>query len=537
MEVKGTYFIVLPIVGAIIVDFFFRLYRRRQRFRDLPKPPHSFLWGHLKLMGEIAGQLPPNCHPQSYITAIAQKYDLKGIWYLDLWPIADPQVILTEPELMDSVQVTRVFNQHRISQELMSGIIGDNVVSTVNGPVWKKLHNSMAPALLPSHVRTLTGVMADETLIFRERLKKLASTGEVFSLEDELAKLLFDIVGKVVFNLRLHAQTKGSPYHEDLVEIIKLVNEQLSMNPFIKLKVAFKKRAVRQRVDAAVTEKVLERLAALRSENIVPSRKDPLSIVDLMLRETVLQDGSRKGTKAMELPKEELDLLVTNVKGFLLGGTGTTVDSLCFTYMLLSKHPEIVQKMREEHDAIFGKNLATTLETLKESPIKLNELEYTTAVIKEGMRLFPVGFGVKEAPAGAKVSYQGREYPVDGGLVIVPCWHTMHHDARYFPEPGTFRPERFLGDGVPRGWFRSFSRGPRGCLGQDLAMEDMRVILLLTIRDFNFECAGLKPNPKPKATYTDLDTVFGDAAFPMLAMEAKPRDGMMMTIKESGFSS
>lgn len=68
--------------------------------------------------------------------------------------------------------------------------------------------------------------------------------------------------------------------------------------------------------------------------------------------------------------------------------------------MLLSKHPEVVQKMLEEQDAVFGRDLETTVENIKESPTKLNELEYTTGVIKETMRLFPVGFGVKEAPAG-----------------------------------------------------------------------------------------------------------------------------------------
>lgn len=262
-------------------------------------------------MGEITSEFPPNNHPQSYITAIGQKYDMKGIWYLDLWPVADPQVILTEPELMDAVQVTRVYNQHRISQELMSSIVGDDVVATVNGPIWKKLHNAMAPAFLPSHVKTLTGVVADETLIFRDRLKSLASSGAVFSMEHEVSKLLFDIIGRIVFNFPLHAQTKGSSYLDDLSEIIELLNQQLSMNPFVKLKVALKKRSVRKRIDESVTAKIQERLAALRSENIVPSRKDPLSILDLMLRETVLQDGSHKGAKAMELPPEELELLVT----------------------------------------------------------------------------------------------------------------------------------------------------------------------------------------------------------------------------------
>lgn len=68
--------------------------------------------------------------------------------------------------------------------------------------------------------------------------------------------------------------------------------------------------------------------------------------------------------------------------------------------MLLSKNPEVVQKLRDEHDANFGRNTKEALEILESTPIKLNDLEYTTAVIKETLRLFPVGFGIRIAPPG-----------------------------------------------------------------------------------------------------------------------------------------
>lgn len=111
----------------------------------------------------------------------------------------------------------------------------------------------------------------------------------------------------------------------------------------------------------------------------------------------------------------------------------------------------------------------------------------------------------------------------------------MHYNAEYFPEPYSFKPERFLGDTVPRSWFRTFSRGARACLGQNMAMEIMRVVLLLTVRDFDFACADIVPNPKPKCTYTDMDTIYGDVIFQELSLSAGPRGGMVMTVKESGY--
>ena len=68
--------------------------------------------------------------------------------------------------------------------------------------------------------------------------------------------------------------------------------------------------------------------------------------------------------------------------------------------MLLSHSPETVKKLKEEHTRIFHSEFAETLDILQKSPQKLNDLEYTNAVIQETLRLFPVGFGVREAKNG-----------------------------------------------------------------------------------------------------------------------------------------
>jgi hypothetical protein len=62
-----------------------------------------------------------------------------------------------------------------------------------------------------------------------------------------------------------------------------------------------------------------------------------------------------------------------------------------------------MKRLREEHDRIFGTDLATTAETIRKYPSKTNELEYTTAVLKEVMRFFPIGSATKENPAGSYV--------------------------------------------------------------------------------------------------------------------------------------
>ncbi len=65
--------------------------------------------------------------------------------------------------------------------------------------------------------------------------------------------------------------------------------------------------------------------------------------------------------------------------------------------MLLSIHPDVVKRLRDEHSHVFGDDIMATVDMLRESPFKLNELDYTTAVIKETLRMYPVGFSVRAA--------------------------------------------------------------------------------------------------------------------------------------------
>jgi len=263
-------------------------------------------------MGEAAALLPPNMHPQAYLTAIAQKYDLKGIFYMDLWPVAEPQVVITDIDLMDQVHVKRAFPIHQLADDFLAPIVGRNVIATANGKTWKMLHNAMAPAFAPSHIKNLVTVMTDEVLIFRDTLDKLAKTGEVFSMENTAAKLIFDVIARIVFHFPLHAQTQGSQYLSDLREMVHLVEAQFSFNPLVKINAFFKRKAILKRLHDSIRSQIMERYRLLNDEGIVPQKKDPYSILDLMLREHVQQQGSDiRGTKVLELSSEYLDLLIT----------------------------------------------------------------------------------------------------------------------------------------------------------------------------------------------------------------------------------
>jgi cytochrome P450 len=116
----------------------------------------------------------------------------------------------------------------------------------------------------------------------------------------------------------------------------------------------------------------------------------------------------------------------------------------------------------------------------------------------------------------------------------------MHYDPELFDEPKAFRPERFLtenpGDdpAFPRNAYRPFERGLRSCMGQTLAMNEMKVALVMLARWFDFELTGHNPLAAPTARHTDLETVLGDHAFQDSRFTAGPNGDVMMKVRAAG---
>ncbi len=445
---------------------------------------------------------------------------------------------------------------HDMSEEFLAPVLGKGVIAATNGNVWKKLHSAMSPAFSWGHVRSLVPVLVQEVTHLRARLDQLAESGEVFSMEDVVSRLIFDVIGRVLFNERLDAQGEGgSQILSDLKEMVKLAEAGLSMNPIVKLKAKLRKRTVLGRLHPVLTARVQERYDRLMMEGKVPSRKanEAESVLDLMLREQLQHDQEKEGgKKEAGVPPEMMESLLNNLKGLLVGGHGTTTDTLCFAYLFLSNNPGIMEKMRKEHRSVFGTaKFEDIARVLDGQPGKLGELPYTTAVINETLRLFPVGFGVRVAPDAMTLQHDGTIYPLThpdhggkGKMVVIPMGHYVHYSPIYFEDPAKFKPERWLeGDGVPRKCFRTFGRGPRACLGQTLAMDEMRVVLLATVGQWEFEyvraeekvegVGDAKLDNVRKPQWTGLDEEYGDVVWQELGIEAKPRGGVPMKVRRA----
>ena len=448
----------------------------------------------------------------------------------DLWPLGPQQIIITDPDI--ALHITAVKNQpkHPAEGMFIDPIVGRGNIVAADGPFWKHLHQMLAPAFAISHVRNMVGMIAEEVMTFRSILHSNAQSGQVFSLETTSSNLTFDIIGKATFGYSLNSQYKTSPaleYFDDICH--SFIIERDGWNPFSKFVASRKRLAATKKLDALIGGMIKERFDVLQRDNITIGQKRGLSILDLVLRDHI-EETRKADRQTSNLGPGFLELAITQIKTLLLGGTGTTTDTVCFIFMLLSTHPVVVQKLREEHDHIFTPSIDATYTMLHEYPGKINDLEYTSNVIKETLRLYPVGNTARAADSTGFITYDGQQWETTGHM-ICPVQHAMHYNPKFFPNPSSFDPDRFSRDESPRHAWRPFERGSRACLGQTLAMDELKIILLLTVRDFDFECANLEPNETQRVPWSTLDLTFGDRAFQQFIFEARPRDGMPMTVK------
>lgn len=73
-----------------------------------PGPPHHWFYGHLPVWKDVKARLPADAHINLVHATLARDYDLGPIYYLDLWPSLDPQVIVLDPVL--AAQTTQLKN-------------------------------------------------------------------------------------------------------------------------------------------------------------------------------------------------------------------------------------------------------------------------------------------------------------------------------------------------------------------------------------------------------------------------------------------
>jgi cytochrome P450 len=160
--------------------------------------------------------------------------------------------------------------------------------------------------------------------------------------------------------------------------------------------------------------------------------------------------------------------------------TSATCLSHCMLFMAIFQ--DVQQKMVDEINEIFsGDDVETTVENL-------GKLQYMERVIKETLRLAPVGPVIfREARKDFEIE-PGLVIPK--GVVFILHIYCLHRQRRIWGERADeFDPDNFLPERVAQrhpASFIPFSFGKRNCIGARYAMLSMKTILLRLLQRYKF---------------------------------------------------
>jgi cytochrome P450 family 135 len=317
-------------------------------------------------------------------------------------------------------------------------IVGPNSVLLLDGPEHLRQRKLMLPSFHGERITRYGGEIAD---IAHADIDGWP-VGKPFALRERTQAMTLEVIMRTVFGIEDAARLER--LRNLLGRILDIGDNRFAITAIVLPALrrtagrGIWKRFVKLRAEA--DEVIYDEIRRRRSDPRTPDRDDVMSV----LLQAHDEDG--KPLTDAELRDELMTLLVA--------GHETTGTALAWTFDLLLHNPGAMARLRQEIDA--------------------GQDEYLEAVIKESLRMRPVVPGVSRKLT-RPWTIDGYEIPA-GTRVSPNIWLT-HRRPDVYPEPESFRPERFIGQPADTYSWIPFGGGIRRCLGASFAIFEMKTVI------------------------------------------------------------
>lgn len=441
---------------------------RAKSRRNLPPGPKGwFVFGNVPIPGAdwLAG----------FERAARQFGDVVYFQFLHV-----PMILLAHPDDIESLLLTEPDNFLKSRDyRALSKILGHGLL-TSEGEEWRAQRRTLQPAFRRENILGYAPVMS----ACAARMMDGWREGETRDLHQEMMALTVEIVAKALFGADVSGSTEriGAALETAMKQFTRIAGWAFLLPDNFPVPGTRRMRRARRELDEIIYRIIGERRTA--QENL-PARGSAASASaghssDLLGALLEIRDERGRPLNDAELRDQLMTLF--------LAGHETTAIALSWTWYLLATNPEAEKKLQAELDEVL-RGRAPGAEDLPQLP-------YTEMVVKESMRLYPPAWGIGR---------QARQEFTAGGYTLPPRtnvfvlqWVT-HRDARFFPEPERFLPERWRADSegkdpvragkIPRFAYFPFGGGPRVCIGAGLALLEATLLLATIAQRFRFELA------------------------------------------------
>jgi len=313
--------------------------------------------------------------------------------------------------------------------------------------------------------------------------------GSTLDINHEMMRLTLAIVAKTLFDAHVTGEAEAigralTTTMESWRQLMLPFSELLEKLPLPSIR-RFKE--ARARLDATIYRIIKER------------RADPTDRGDLLSMLMAAQDSEVDGGSMSDLQlRDELMTL-------FLAGHETTANALTWTWYLLSQHPGVESRLHEELDQVLAGQLPQADD--------LPQLVIAEKVVAESMRLYPPAWIIGRRTLQ---DYEIASYRLPANTLVLMSPFIMHRDARYYPNPLRFDPERWTTEAKaarPRFSYFPFGGGSRQCIGEAFAWMEGILLVAAFAQRWRFRL------------------VQGHPVVPRPLVTLRPKFGMKMTIE------
>ena len=396
------------------------------------------------------------------------------------------------PEAAHDVLVTKAksFEKSPGVRVLLHNLAGQGLF-TSEGTIWKNQRKLMSPLFQPAPIHKYAETMR----LVTDRAAAGMHDGKRIDLARETTRIAMSIVGKALFDVDTFDEADA--LGQALTTALHWVNDNLaspSLVAHVMMLDATETIAAKTRGRVkALFESVHDRVAApfllpgVRDPKLLAAvkilderiqgmiderRRQGLTRDDLLTRLLTARDPD--GVAAHMSDRQVRDEAVT----IFVAGHETTATALAWSFYLLARNPEALERARAEADA-FGDEPIT-----KWQP---ERLAYATRVFREAMRLYaPIMMMPRRTLEEVEIA--GVVFPAKSIMMVSS--YAQHYRAESYPDPERFDPDRWLPQREAerhRASYLPFSAGPRFCIGIHFAMMEGPIVLARLLRQWSFE--------------------------------------------------
>ncbi len=370
-------------------------------------------------------------------------------------------MVTTNPAVIQHVLKTNWENYQKsdIQVKRMGHFLGKGLLTT-HGEAWRTQRRLIQKGFDRKALDALSSIMQDSLTDSLRGFDEAVGHGPV-DIYPQLMKITFAMVARSLFGARLKDEDIDlvSQTICTVQEFIVRQTLQPYLNPYFGISGELRRHEeMRTRADNVL----LEYIKARREQ-------EPGSDLLQTLMDARYSDGEG-------MPDE---LVLSESMQLLVAGHETSSNALSWLLYLLSSRPDCLAKVREEFDAVLGDRPLSFGDAMK--------FPFATQVIQEALRLYPPFWIVdRMAVADDRVG----DLVIPSGSTVIVYVYGAHHAGRYWQDPESFDPERFVKENEKQRTpftYLPFGAGPRGCIGGNYAMLQILMILSVILRRYDFE--------------------------------------------------